>query len=606
MRPSVLCAKAGGAYTHPVKAKAVRVGRRRVFARFALALLALDLVPLAAFSITMFLAFRESLARFTLDNIERLAEYHAGAIETMIHSFDASAILIYQYRTGTQKGLADILGSASREGSPEGRQAIDSFLSSILYSNPFVRAAALVEPDGTTFQSAREDKAFRIGFDYRAESWFPGVVAAGKRLSIIPPRRDDAYEQSSDEIVTFARNYYDLSTILADVPERSLGVFLIDIDSSYFDRSLSGLDLGEDGGYRLVDSSGALFAGSLFPPAPDDYVVSRAISSRDWKLDIYVSRAGILKRANLVGIYLAIGTAICALGIGALALAFSRMFSRPLAGILESIKGIESGNFDLLVPVESDDEFGALASSFNAMTAELKSYIGREYLARIGRREAELEALRSRLKPHFLANTLEVIRMSAIDARDETTAEMIRALSSQLGYTLEEGEDEVPLGRELDMARDYFLLMSIRKKGAIALDIDVPEALRASRLPKLTLQPLVENAMIHGLGPKGWKGNVRIAASTSEGRLELCVFDDGIGIEDEKLAALREALEGSRAETAAASFPASGFLGLGGVHLRLRLRYGDEAGLDVESDEGMGTVVRATIPLESREADDAD
>jgi two-component system sensor histidine kinase YesM len=595
-----------------------RRGRRgsRVFAKFALALLALDLVPLTAFSLTMFLAFRDSLSRYTLQNVERLAEYHAGAVDSMLTSFNATTLLIYQYRTGSPNGLADFLGKG--EPSPGAREAIDGFLRSILYSEPSIRAATLVERDGRVHQAAREDKAFRLGFDYRDEAWYPSVLAAGKKLSVIPPRVDSAYERSEERIVTFARNYYDLSTILAQVPEESPAVLLIDVDAATFARSLSGLDLGEDGSYSLSDASGLVFAASApveasaeaaaarGMPGRGSYRISRTLETRPWRLDIYVAESGIARQAAVVGLYLLVGAAICALGIGSLAIVFSRMFSRPLEGVLRSIKGVETGNFDIVVPVESEDEFGALARAFNAMTAELKGYIGREYVARIGRREAELDALRSRLKPHFLANTLEVIRMAAVDAHDETAAAMILALSSQLRYALEDDEDEVSLGRELEMARDYYLLMSLRKKGQISFDADVPESLLSFKVPKLTLQPLVENAMIHGLGPKLWRGSIRVTASASDDRLELCVFDDGIGMSPSCLDDIRAALKRSVAgEALASGFPGAGFLGLGGIHLRLKLRYGGEAGLDVESAEGLGTVVRAIIPLEQERPTDA-
>lgn len=591
-----------------------RRGRRgsRVFAKFALALLALDLVPLTAFSLTMFLAFRDSLSRYTLQNVERLAEYHAGAVDSMLTSFNATTLLIYQYRTGSPNGLADFMGKGRGEPSPGAREAIDGFLRSILYSEPSIRAAALVERDGRVHQAAREDKAFRLGFDYRAEPWFPSVLAAGKKLSVIPPHLDSAYERSEERIVTFARNYYDLSTILAQVPEESPAVLLVDVDAAAFARSLSGLDLGEDGSYSLSDASGVVFAASApaaarGKPGRGSYRISRTLETRPWRLDIYVAESGIARQASVVGLYLLVGAAICALGIGSLAIVFSRMFSRPLEGVLRSIKGVETGNFDIVVPVESEDEFGALARAFNAMTAELKGYIGREYVARIGRREAELDALRSRLKPHFLANTLEVIRMAAVDAHDETAAAMILALSSQLRYALEDDEDEVSLGRELEMARDYYLLMSLRKKGRISFDVDVPESLLSFKVPKLTLQPLVENAMIHGLGPKLWRGSIRVTASASDDRLELCVFDDGIGMSPSCLDGIRAALKRSAAGDALASgFPGAGFLGLGGIHLRLKLRYGGEAGLDVESAEGLGTVVRAAIPLEQERPSDAD
>ncbi len=593
--------------------KRFRPRRPGIFAKFAIALLSLDFIPFAVFSVGMFLAFQENLARFSMANFERLLEYHAGTVDSIARGYDEVTQLVYSYRTGTANGLADFIGPGTRADSLAVASKIEGCLEAILYSDPWIQAATLVEDDGKVFQVTRRNKELRVGFDYRSLSWFERIRASGKKLVVVPPRPDSAYAKSGSSVVTFARNYYDLSTLPSRDGEITPAIILVDVDPAVFGRSLTGLDLGIQGSYSLVDRNGALFAGTAAggKKAAGFYELSRPLEMRDWILSIRVSKRDLTAHSAGLLPYLIAGTVFCALAIVVFAILFSRMFSRPLSGILRAFKKVESGDFSQRLPAGQDDEFGVLSRSFNTMSAELKDYIDREFVARIGRREAELDALRSRLKPHFLANTLEVIRMAAIDARDETAAEMIRALSSQLRYLLEEDFDEVSLDRELGMAADYYRLLSLRKDGGFALEMDVPEALRSVQVPKLTLQPLVENAMLHGLGPRQWKGMVRVTARIegrdSDARLEICVYDDGVGMSPEKLAEIQKALGQSTAGTVQDARPAevaqtasARFLGLSGVHFRLKLRYGQKAGLDIETAQGMGTVVRAIIPLGSR------
>jgi two-component system sensor histidine kinase YesM len=210
----------------------------------------------------------------------------------------------------------------------------------------------------------------------------------------------------------------------------------------------------------------------------------------------------------------------------------------------------------------------------------------------IKRKQAELNALKNQIRPHYLYNTLEVIRMSAFANGDRKVADMIHSLSDQLAYVIDYGEETVKLKQELEHLRHYFHLIEVRFDHRISLEVDIrAEALLDAAVPKLMLQPIVENAVHHGIRPKGNKGHVLIVIDkTDESDIEVTVYDDGIGMPPDKVDALRAHLA-SRDMTGGKS------IGVKNVHERIKGAYGEPYGLDIESRLHVGTSVRILLPL---------
>jgi two-component system sensor histidine kinase YesM len=259
---------------------------------------------------------------------------------------------------------------------------------------------------------------------------------------------------------------------------------------------------------------------------------------------------------------------------------------------------VESGDFDTQVQVRTPDEIGMLARGFNKMTVRLKSYIDEVYVAQIKQKQAELTALKSQIRPHYLYNTLEVIRMSAVANDDDDVADMILALSRQLKYVLDYGEETVSLQDEKANIEQYFKLMELRYgEHRLGMNIRINGELLGCSVPKLSIQPLVENAIYHGIMPKTSKGTIRLTANAEQDMLIITVDDDGIGMDEDKLELLRARLQGATLQESG-----NGGIGIKNVHDRITALYGPDYGVHINSTPNIGTSIRLHLPYRERGA----
>ena len=247
------------------------------------------------------------------------------------------------------------------------------------------------------------------------------------------------------------------------------------------------------GQYLDLNSMGQEKNGMVLQTESEEYGISTVV-----ELDPQRAFAAIENLYRMM--YLVIGISTLALVLGSIF--FSRRLTRPLTEMMKQMKRVETGDFDINLKVEKNDEIGELSSRFNQMSAALKTYINKSYVAQIKQNEAELTALKSQIYPHFLYNTLEIIRMTALENEDHQVSSMIEALSEQIHYLIGPVEDLVPLEKEVDIVKKYIFLLNCRIQGNIQFEIS-GNGLDRIMVPKLILQPVVENAYVHGIKPKG-------------------------------------------------------------------------------------------------------
>jgi two-component system sensor histidine kinase YesM len=281
-----------------------------------------------------------------------------------------------------------------------------------------------------------------------------------------------------------------------------------------------------------------------------------------------------------------------------LGILFSRRFTRPILGMMRLMVKVESGYLEPVPDLKRNDELGRLWHGFNRMIARLQWFINDSYISEIKRKQAELNALKSQIRPHYLYNTLEVIRMSAVSNNDEEVADMIHSLSNQLQYTIDYGDEWVSLEQEIKHVKHYFHLIEVRYDRRIELQIDVEDdSLHDAQILKLSLQPLVENAIIHGLRPLGNKGTVQITVERTEtNNLTITVYDNGVGIDEAAVERLNRSLQESEGATGKS-------IGLKNVHERVRQSCGEAYGIVVQSRKQIGTAVLILYPLRTKEAE---
>lgn len=236
-------------------------------------------------------------------------------------------------------------------------------------------------------------------------------------------------------------------------------------------------------------------------------------------------------------------------------------------------------------------DFSELLVSINSLTSEILQKSNALYEAEVLRKNAELDVMRSQINPHFLYNTLELIRAMAIKGDIEHVSLITSAMGKIYRYTAK-GEPFVPLAQEIDIVKSYVSIQQARFGERITTLYNVSAAAARVSVPKMLLQPLVENAFIHGLEALERGGLLYIGAHTEGSLLRITIRDNGLGMPPEKLAELEQRLTANHYDT-------SQHLGLANINARLRLQYGDAYGLRLSSAPGDGTCVAIHIPLAS-------
>ncbi|MEK3888095.1 sensor histidine kinase [Bacillus sp. FSL K6-3431] len=268
---------------------------------------------------------------------------------------------------------------------------------------------------------------------------------------------------------------------------------------------------------------------------------------------------------------------------------FMRNYSSRINKIDSSIREVERGNLDVRIPeFKQKDELSTIALSFNSMLDELNNYIDRFYVLNIKQQQAELKALQSQINPHFLFNTLEVIRMAAVIEGSKTSSKMIYHLSRLFRYTLE-SKETVPLHIELEHTNQYLQLMQLHHPNKLEVIIDIPNDIENVPIQKLILQPIIENYMVHGFRKDQTDNRLEIKVSEVDGKIEIYVKDNGLGISVDRLKEIMTHLndEGDVIQS----------IGLKNVHQRLKLKYGPPFGLSIQSTEMIETIVTIFIPI---------
>jgi two-component system sensor histidine kinase YesM len=259
---------------------------------------------------------------------------------------------------------------------------------------------------------------------------------------------------------------------------------------------------------------------------------------------------------------------------------------------------MQRSDLSIRIPIKSKDEIGLISSAYNKMCDQMQIWIDKQYSTQIQLRTAELHALTAQINPHFIYNTLESIRMQALMDGNEKVSEMLILFGSMFRWAIQSDENIVRLEDELEYISSYLQLQNIRLSNTINICINVDDRFLDCGIPKLVLQPIVENTIIHSKSPelKNTKrlSEIRITVTQSGKDLQIGISDNGPGITIEKLNAIRNSLRES------SSLQYSGGIGLKNVHDRLHLMFGSSYGLTIESQESIGTRVSICIPMMSR------
>lgn len=266
-----------------------------------------------------------------------------------------------------------------------------------------------------------------------------------------------------------------------------------------------------------------------------------------------------------------------------LSLVISAMITRPINRLTKAMKNMAKGDFRSIVPIDSADEFGYLVLKFNEMREQIENLIEENYAVKIREKETQIMALNLQLNPHFLYNTLNIINWMAIKEGNDKISDIIMNLCHMLVYTVKNKQDMVSFKDDLHWLQCYVFIMSARYTDKFSVEYNIAEELNLTKVPKLFLQPFVENAIIHGFEDIVQGGRIKIEGLSKNGVSCFRVIDNGKGMSTDTVS-----YTGQRT---------SDSIGISNVDQRIKLLFGSEYGVNITSVIGSGTQVEITLPL---------
>lgn len=327
-----------------------------------------------------------------------------------------------------------------------------------------------------------------------------------------------------------------------------------------------------NGKYETADSV-VMYQRSKVP----DLIVEGTMDKNQWL-------SSILGTASSLALAIVIFTLVSIVVIYSLC----NYFYEPMEEMLETMRSVGKGDIEKKMKPYEQSDFGQISETFNSMTDSLKEQMEMIRSKEQENTEIRLNALQSQIKPHFLYNTLESIHMQSLLEGATGASRMILALSRYYRLSLSKGAELIPLSLELEHMDNYVMIQNIRFDNILQMEKDIPAELLQFEIPKITLQPLVENAFYHGIKPKKTReGHISITGCLEEGYMILKISDDGIGMTEEQIQNLNENIN---------VLINDGSYGVKNVHTRLEIRYGSGSGLYYEKNQEGGVTVTVRLP----------
>ena len=422
-------------------------------------------------------------------------------------------------------------------------------------------------------------------------------VMAQKGNYVIKAGTRGAFRSNIGEMVSFVRVINDINT------QKPIGILAINLPSRFFEQAYEGLS-GETSHFALYDTSGRLICkdnestfSSLNPEnllqntrEETDKLFYKSIFTCDTLGDSHFILASRLEVRILDGLPAKL---LVALIIGAfILLAFMWLINTyiaknviyPIQRLVDSMAEVQNGWLHRVSMNVNDDEIGLLKNSYNAMLIEINQLIEELLQKEKTLRMAELDALQEQMKPHFLYNTLDMIRYMALENRTDEVYNMLETLGNFYRRFLSKGSTDLSLGEEIEIVKSYLTLQRTRFEDIFTDEYEIEEGLSSIRVPRLILQPLVENSIYHGIRPKGEHGVIRVTVKRQEDFLFLSIYDNGIGMSAHQ----RELLFSGKDSRS---------FGFQGTIERIRYYYKTEDVFEIHSTEGEYCEIILKLPL---------
>ena len=493
---------------------------------------------------------------------------------------------------------------------PEARDRILSQFETILDSRSDILNLGIIAENGRMLINNGQ-RLTNQDLDIHSQEWYTNALEGRESVYLTSSHVQHVISGERPWVITLSRGIRNKEMGTGQEKE---GVFFIDLNYSAISELCDQSMVGNQGYAFIVDADGNIVyhpqqqqlynelqtenidlvmnAGSDIVTWGDGinkkmYSISRS-EKTGWTVVDCVRVEELLRRSNEAqSIYV-----LVAIGLMAVALFFSRFVAKsitlPIQRLCDSMERVQEGDFSVSdIVVDSENEIGSLTKSFNVMTHRIHELMEQNIREQEAKRKSELKALQSQINPHFLYNTLDSIIWMAEGKKNEEVVLMTASLARLLRQSISNEDELVSIGQEIEYARGYLTIQKMRYKDKLEFWIEVEPSILNIRLIKLVLQPVIENAIYHGLKYKESRGLLLVKGFMKNGNAVLQVIDDGVGMDQETLDHIYERHK--------VDYHSNG-VGIYNVQKRLQLYYGNEYGIVYESKPGEGTTATITIP----------
>lgn len=443
------------------------------------------------------------------------------------------------------------------------------------------------------------------------------VEAIGDPLWVPVSRTEEGlYLRNLSDKIVACREIFDLSK------HRRLGFLVLSMDADNYTRICQRTLRGEGEGIAVFSAAGDEFVrlGTLsddvlarlrdedvgrslsetgmctFITRTGDYVFCAANKETGVQICHQVPAGNMtedVKKAMLLPLIMLTALLLAAAPLSAF---IARTFLSSTRQLVEGMAKFKAGDFNQQIEITSQDEIGTLSEAFNSMVRDIRDLVNRNYTMNLRRRESELNALQAQINPHFLYNVLDSFYWQAINADEEELAENILTLSRTFRLLLSQGNSDIPLRREMELVECYLQMQKMRFPDRVQYTISVEEPMMEQLIPKLTIQPFVENAVVHGLEHLAPGGVICVTGTVQDGHMCIYIEDNGAGMTQEEAdRILTNARENQRKDLSL------GHYAIQNIQERLTMRYGGDYSLRILSEPGKGTRVELILPVRERE-----
>ena len=547
--------------------------------------------------------------KFTNTSIfENSSEYTHTIIQQMNQNIDSYIDYMENiaYLISSNEDVQDYLFDEKIDN--EGRYRILNQLQTILDSRSDIRNVGIISKNGRMLINDGS-KSVNQDLDLNTQEWYATALEKPNGPILTSSHVQHIISGERPWVITLSRGIRDRSG-----SGEKEGVFFIDLNYSAISGLCDQSTVGTKGYAFILDAKGNIVYHpqqqqlynelqteniSLIMDTDEDtvltgtgndgklYSISRSEKTGWTVVDCTNVKELLSKSRQAQSVYV-----LTAIILVIVALLFSRFMARsitlPIQKLRDSMKKVQEGDFSVSdVVVDSKNEIGSLTKSFDVMTHRIHELMEQNVHEQEEKRKSELKALQSQINPHFLYNTLDSIIWMAEGKKNEEVVLMTASLARLLRQSISNEDEVVPIANEVEYARGYLTIQKMRYKDKLEFQIDVDSSILYIPLIKLVLQPIIENAIYHGLKYKESKGLLIVKGFMKDGNAVLQVIDDGVGMDEETLAHIYDKHK--------VNYHSNG-VGVYNVQKRLKLYYGDDYGITYESEKGKGTTATITIP----------